>query len=198
MAEPTEDRIAERLARARRAHGWTLAKAASRAGVSAAHLSRLEKGSRQPSIGLLIQMARAYQLSLGQLVGEESQAAIQVIRGSSAAIHEGPDGRYASLSGMIGQNLLEAVRLELSAGSSTSSSSQHIGEEWLFVLSGQVELELGAEVAQLGPGDAAHFDALVPHQLQNRTDRLSSLLLVTAGSGFGRVNGHQLPEANGT
>lgn len=141
-------------------------------------------------------MARAYQLSLGQLVGEEPHASLHIVRRSSTSTHEGPDGRYASLSGIIGQNFLEAVRLELKAESSTSRDSQHIGEEWLFVLSGEIQLELGAELTDLGPGDAAHFDADVPHRLTNMTIADATLLLVTAGSGFGQVNGHQASADN--
>lgn len=191
MSEVTEERIAQQLAQARREHGWTLAQAANHAGLSVAHLSRLEKKTRQPSIGLLIQVARAYGLSLGQLVGEETHTSRHVFRGDSVPTHDGPDGSYASLSGMLGQNLLEAVRLHVAAGCSTSIGSQHIGEEWLFVLSGHVQLELDSEIVSLETGDAAHFDARLPHQLLNPTDNDATVLLVTAGSGFRRVNGHQ-------
>jgi transcriptional regulator with XRE-family HTH domain len=48
----------------------TLAVAAAQIGISGAYLSRLEKGGRQPSIGVLFEVARVYQISLGDLLGE--------------------------------------------------------------------------------------------------------------------------------
>lgn len=182
--------IAERLARARRDLGWTLSAAASHAGVSVAHLSRIEKGSRQPSIGLLIQLGRAYRLSLGELVGEEPRRAIHVVRREEPTTHEAPGGRYASLSGIVGQNLLEAVRFDLRPHTSTSKNSRHTGEEWLYVLSGELRLVQGSNTVDLQTGDAAHLDAQVPHHLHNGTDQDATVLLVTAGTGPSKVNGH--------
>lgn len=190
VSEPATDVIARRLSAARHDLGWTLAQAAAQANVSVAHLSRIETGRRQPSIGLLIQLSRAYHLSLGQLVGEEPRAANHVIRRDEVQIHESSDGSYGALSGIIGNHLLEALRIELPGHATTSRGSRHAGEEWLFVLSGSVRFHQGDTAVDLGPEDAVHLDAQVPHHLCNTTDTNASVLLVTAGSGLTRVNGH--------
>lgn len=54
-----EKRVSARLRELRRERGLTLTTLAEWTGISAAHLSRMEKGGRQPSIGSLIQLARA-------------------------------------------------------------------------------------------------------------------------------------------
>jgi len=187
--------IARRLAAARRDLGWTLAQAAAEADLSVAHLSRIEKGTRQPSIGALIQLSRTYRLSLGQLVGEEPRTANHVVRHDELQVHESPDGNYGTLSGIIGNHLLEALRLDLRPNASTSKGSRHQGEEWLFVLSGSVRFVQGDTVADLEPHDAVHLDAQVPHHLSNVTNHPASVLLVTAGSGLTRANGHTPPVA---
>ena len=197
VSDPTTEVIARRLAAARRDLGWTLAQAAAEADLSVAHLSRLEKGTRQPSIGLLIQLSRAYRLSLGQLVGEAPRTANHVIRHDQMQVHDSPDGSYGTLSGIIGNHLLEALRLDLPPNASTSKGSRHAGEEWLFVLSGSVRFVQGDTVADLDPNDAVHLDAQVPHHLCNVTDATASVLLVTAGSGLTRANGHT-PQESGT
>lgn len=186
----TTDMIAERLARARRDLEWTLVDAANYAEISVAHLSRIEKGSRQPSIGLLIQLARAYQLSLGQLVGEEPHTTSHVTRHDATPTHEGPGGLYTPLSGLIGQHLLEAVRLDLQPHASTSKEATHAGEEWLYVLTGQVLLLHGTDSIELASGDATHLDAHVPHHLYNSSDQRAQVLLVTADTRFGKNNNH--------
>ncbi|WP_190814542.1 helix-turn-helix domain-containing protein [Saccharopolyspora pogona] len=187
----TEKLIAQRLLEARHRRGWTLAEAAEANGVSVTHLSRLERGERQPSIGVLIQLARSYGLPLGQLVGEEPQTACHVFRGDEAPLHDGPDYKYAALSGITGLNLLEAIRLELPGGSRTSRAAQHVGEEWLLVRSGRVRVEIGSESFDLEPGDAAHFDAQSPHRICNRGRARATVFIVSAGSPARRGNGHK-------
>jgi transcriptional regulator with XRE-family HTH domain len=186
-----EARIAQRLADARRERGWTLAATATRSGLSVTHLSRLENGLRQPSIGALIQLARCYGLSLGQLVGEEPAVTLHVFRVEELRPHDGPDGRYAALSGLVGHHALEAVRLELPPGAGSGRAAQHTGEEWLLVESGLVRLELGDQVVDLRRGDAAHFDAQTPHHLANLGTEPATVCLVTAAAqSGGRTNGH--------
>lgn len=193
MSDTVEAQIAQRLANARREHGWTLADTATLSGVSVTHLSRLEKGQRQPSIGVLIQLARCYGVSLGQLVGEEPQAMIHVFRADEVPRHEGPDGRYATLSGLVGQNVLEAVRLNLPPGAGSGRAARHDGEEWLMVESGLVRLTLGGRTVDLREGDAAHFDAHTAHRLANLGPETATVCLVTASIRPGRSNGHQRP-----
>lgn len=193
VSDLTTEMIARRLSATRRDLGWTLAQAAASADVSVAHLSRIEKGTRQPSIGLLIQLSRAYRLSLGQLVGEEARTASHVTRHQEVQVYESPDGSYGTLSGIIGNHLLEALRLQLPPNASTSKGSRHAGEEWLFVLSGGVRFIQGDTIVDLEAEDAVHLDAQVPHHLSNITDTPAAVLLVTAGSSLTRANGHTPP-----
>lgn len=190
MTDTAVSAIATRLSDARSQLGWTLAQAASRAGVSVAHLSRIEKGARQPSISLLIQLARVYRLSLGQLVGEEPRSAYHVVRHDEARVHPGPDGNYASLSGSPGNHLLDALRLDLQPHASTSPDSRHSGEEWLYVLTGEVRFHQAGEAVDLDAGDAVHLNARVAHHLANLGDMEASVLLVSAGSPQVAANGH--------
>jgi transcriptional regulator with XRE-family HTH domain len=48
------------------AHGWGLRETAKRAGISPAHLSKVERGERQPSVDVLARLAEV--LGLHELV----------------------------------------------------------------------------------------------------------------------------------
>jgi transcriptional regulator with XRE-family HTH domain len=183
--------ISENLLEARRRLGLTLAEAATLNGVSVTHLSRLERGERQPSIAVLIRLARGYGLPLGQLVGEEAPGAVHVVRGDQAPTREGPDGSYAALSGITGENLLEAIRLEKPEGSRTARGARHRGEEWLLVHAGRIQLEVGPQTFDLGPGDAAHFDAQAPHRLHNIGQGAATVYIVSTSSPTGQHNAHR-------
>ncbi|MBN3454904.1 XRE family transcriptional regulator [Mycolicibacterium sp.] len=190
MSDSTTKRIALRLAQARRGLGLTLADAASQAGVSVAHLSRIERGDRQPSIGLLIELGRAYRMPLGQLVGEEPQDSLHVIKAGSALTYAGTGGTYTPLSGIVGQNQLTAIRFELEPHGATSHNVHHAGEEWIYVLHGHVALVQESADVELGTGDVVHFEAQMRHHLLNMTAEPATVLIVTAGAAGQNNNAH--------
>ena len=67
-------------------------------------------------------------------------------------------------------------RLEVWLGSlgpgvtSGDEPSVHASEEFILVLSGQMEIEIGAQRETLGPGDAIQYDGSEPHKIWNRGD----------------------------
>jgi transcriptional regulator with XRE-family HTH domain len=174
-----EKRVAARLRELRRERGLTLATLADWTGISAAHLSRMEKGERQPSIGSLIQLARAYGVSLGELVGDERPREHHVVRGAAAHVHEGPDGPYAMMTGLGPRSALEAVRLELTADR-PERVAVHAGEEWVYVVRGRIVARVGEEEVSLVAGDALHFDAAARHSLWSREEPATVLIVSVA------------------
>ena len=56
----------------------------------------------------------------------------------------------------------------------------HAGEEWVYVLSGAIEVEVNGSSSALGPGDAVHFRADIPHALRNPHDEGATVLVVNA------------------
>ena len=144
--------------------------------ISAPHLSRLEKGERQPSIGALLQLARAYGMSLSQLVEEDREAPYHLIRARTGAVHEGADGTYTVLSGP--RTGLTVVQVTVAQPKSRSVT--HDGQEWLQVIEGSISLTLGSEELNLDAGDAIQFDASTPHSLGPSTKEPARILLVSA------------------
>src|ERR1700722_11990448 len=63
--------LGERLRAAREARGLTLDQLSTSVGVSKAHLSRLESGDRQPSVGILVEVAAALGTRVSALLGED-------------------------------------------------------------------------------------------------------------------------------
>jgi transcriptional regulator with XRE-family HTH domain len=156
--------VAPRLRDLRRGAGLTLESAAARAGLSPAHLSRLETGRRQPSLPVLLDLARLYGATVAELLGEEPPAASPVIRGRRATAREANGWTYWE-AGAPGRGL-QTLRVRLPHGGPQDDMVRvHPGEEWLYVLTGDVRLVLGGNVHLLAPGDSAHFDSLVPHRI---------------------------------
>ena len=74
--------VAPRLRDLRRRAALTLEAAAASAGLSPAHLSRLETGHRQPSLPMLLALARIYGTTVSELLGETVADRDAVVRGA--------------------------------------------------------------------------------------------------------------------
>jgi transcriptional regulator with XRE-family HTH domain len=161
---PEEDLVlAPRLRERRRAAGWTLEAAAHRAGLSPAHLSRLESGLRQPSLPVLLGLARMYGTTVSDLLGETPLEADPILRGDRMS--PVPAGGWTYWRAGATGRAMQALRLHIPAGTQRALVRVHPGEEWLHVTGGELELTLGERGHTLRPGDSAHFDSLVPHRL---------------------------------
>ncbi|MBB2911073.1 transcriptional regulator with XRE-family HTH domain [Streptosporangium becharense] len=171
--------VARRLQALRTRSGMTLNALAERTGLSAPYLSRLEKGERQPSVGTLLQLARVYGVSVGELVEGRPGGDYHLLRAADATAHQGRDGRYTVLSGP--RAAVSVMRVELPPGS-RSEEARHAGEEWLHVLSGRAGFVLDGEPVVLEEGDAVHFDSGRPHSLANEGDGTVTVLIVSTAA----------------
>ncbi|MFG2539698.1 helix-turn-helix domain-containing protein [Streptomyces sp. NPDC048511] len=159
--------VAPRLRDLRRNRGLTLEGAAARAGLSPAHLSRLETGRRQPSLPMLLGLARVYGTTVSELLGEIPPERDAIVRGG--APEGAPRGTEAGgwlyrQAGAPGR-AMQALHVRVPHGAESDLVRVHPGEEWLYVLDGRLRVVLGETVHDLGPGDSAHFDSLTPHRI---------------------------------
>lgn len=168
--------VAPRLRELRRRRGLTLEAAAQRAGLSPAHLSRLETGHRQPSLPMLLGLARIYGTTVAELLGESVPEREPIIRAGRGERAEADGWTYHRAGGS--GRAMQALRLALPYGSQGDLVRVHPGEEWLYVLDGRVRLGLGEAVHELSPGDSAHFDSMTPHRIAAATPEGAELLFV--------------------
>ncbi|MFF7177743.1 helix-turn-helix domain-containing protein [Streptomyces sp. NPDC008121] len=168
--------MAPQLRGLRRRRGLTLEVAARRARLSPAHLSRLETGRRQPSLPMLLALARIYGTTVSALLGEVPPERDPVIRADRSEPVEA-DGWIYHQAGGAGR-ALQALRVHVPYATRSDIVRVHPGEEWLHVIDGRVRLSLGGAVHVLDPGDSAHFDSLTPHRIGAATRGGADLLFV--------------------
>jgi transcriptional regulator with XRE-family HTH domain len=186
MATLIEDRVraemAELGARIRTLRvdrGWTLDELASRSGLSKSYLSRLEEGDRQPSIAAMLSIATAYGLAINDLFsGEQESGMCGIVRAGSDPLRQGNGLYYRPLMNGDRESNIHPIRITVPLDRSGDDLYHHDGEEWLYVLSGTLCLTVEAEQHELKPGDAAHFDARLPHRLAAIGDEDAEIILV--------------------
>ncbi|MCN9241625.1 XRE family transcriptional regulator [Streptomyces sp. NPDC052051] len=162
---PIEDlpAVAPQLRALRRRASLTLEAAARAAGLSPAHLSRLETGQRQPSLPMLLALARIYGTTVSELLGETVPDRDAVVRAPAMEPTHAGGWTYWQ-TGAPGRGM-QALRVRVPHGTQGDIVRVHPGEEWLYVLKGRLRLRLGDSAHILEPGDSAHFDSLTPHRL---------------------------------
>ena len=174
--------LGTRLKTLRTQHGWTLEQLSKFTKLSEPYLSRLEGGTRQPSLAALITLGQVYNVPIRTLLdaGDEQSSRCNVIRAGSSEPRVANGLRYRPISGGGALTNLQAIAVAIPANRHYEKFNQHDGEEWLYVLSGQVKLIFDNEQHLLEVGDAAHFDARTPHRLASDGKRSAEVLLVAS------------------
>lgn len=168
--------VAPQLRDLRKRSGLTLEAAARRLELSPAYLSRLETGRRQPSLPLLLTLARAYGTTVSDLLGETPPERDSVIRAGDVEATRAGGWVYRQAGGS--RRAMQALHVHVPSGSQNDLVRAHAGEEWLYVLAGRLRLTLGEEEQVLDPGDSAHYDSLTPHRITALPPEGTDLLFV--------------------
>ncbi|MET8543765.1 helix-turn-helix domain-containing protein [Kitasatospora sp. NPDC004799] len=155
-----------RLRSARERHGATLTGVSRATGISLSTLSRIETGRRRPTLEVLLQLAKAYGVSLDELAGTAPAAAA----GPRTPVprRSGDDKAVLPLTRYVGglhahKHVLPAV----DAPPARPRQVSHDGYEWLCVLYGRLWLALGEQDLVLSAGDVVEFDTRTAHGVAN-------------------------------
>ena len=185
--EVEEVRVGERIKALREEKGLSLKDLADRTGFSTALLSQMENHLLSPSLGTLIKLARAFGVRVGDFLGETEGEPFTIVRKderrkvSRFASKEGVKYGYSyeSLGFDKKDRRMEPFIVTLEPATvKTSKTSVHEGEEFIFVLEGEMEVILGNHTDVLYPGDSIYYDSTIPHRVQCHQDKITRILAV--------------------
>ncbi|MES1945269.1 transcriptional regulator [Salinisphaera sp. PC39] len=164
--------------------GLTLDALARSTGLTKSYLSKVERGLNTPSIAVALKLAEALDVSVEELFseGDTSADAYSLVRADERRSMSRDGGlAYASLARHAGRNRLLPFVLYPQAEFGQSAFKEHVGEEFVFVHRGRVEVDFMSERLILECGDALHFNAQMPHRIRSVGDETAELLVVVAG-----------------
>jgi len=178
-ADDVSLKLGNRLHVMRESREWTLEKLAERTGMSKAYLSRLEGGTRQPSIVALCSIAKAFDVPISTLFEQPDESSnCVIIRGGSPETGTANGLTYQPLSSSTKRFNIHPLVVTVPANRAGDEAYQHVGEEWLHVLSGRLMLLVDGTQHVLEAGDSAHFDSRLPHRLDALDGGDAQVLLV--------------------
>jgi len=164
--------LGSRLRELRRTQGLTLEMLAQRAHVSRAMISKIERSEKMPTVGILVRIATALNVSLSALLGgQAAPAAIQVQRAHRRNRFRDPSTgfeREMVFSSAESEDM-ELVRHVLPGFQSTGTLSPYPTptRKLIFSPSAPLIVEIGGKTYRLEPGDALRFDVTSTYSFSN-------------------------------
>lgn len=156
-----ESRVRRRLRELRTQRGMTLEDVARAADIDISTLSRLESGKRRFALDHLPRLAAALSISTDELM-RAPEAEDPRVRGAS---HSRDGITYWPLTrgGPAGGLHTFKIRVSTRRRTPPAELPVHDGQEWLYVLSGNLRLLLGDRDFTIKPGEAVEFSTWTPH-----------------------------------
>ncbi|MFO0546861.1 MAG: helix-turn-helix domain-containing protein [Polyangiaceae bacterium] len=171
--------VASRLRSVRKRKGMTIETLAAQAGIHKAHLSRIERGEKTPSLGTLMALAKALGVEMSELFGEKATASeISVVRKDERP--RLPGDELYGVEAILAANRERPIAMYVvDPGPSFLEHDlpEHDGFEVLLVLRGSIEARVGDRLLALATGDCAAYDARLKHLLRKTGKAHASVLV---------------------
>jgi quercetin dioxygenase-like cupin family protein/DNA-binding XRE family transcriptional regulator len=170
--------IAQAVHRLRSERSWTLNELAARSGISRRLIVQMEQAQANPSIGTLLRLADAFEVTLSEVLPEQPAATVGVRPASETLrLWDGPRGGTCTL--LVSHGPIELWSWTLKPGEVYESKPHRPGSvELLSVTAGTLEFDVGRETIRLSAGDSAWFDAATAHAYRNPRRSTTRFIMV--------------------
>lgn len=178
--------VGERIRNLRELQGLSLSDVAERTGLSEEMLESIESDAVAPPLGTLTKLARALEMKMGYLLtgGEPKPFVItrkderKPVSRHAAQQQEKYGYSYLSLAPGMRDRNMEPFLVTLAPTAEEMPGSVHDGEEFLYVLEGEMEIIIGEYREVLYTGDAIYYDSSIPHLVKCYRDEPTRILAV--------------------
>lgn len=168
--------IGEKIKKIRKENKVDLMFLANETGLTTDFLQQVENGEQRPSVGTLLQISRALGIDSGFFLKEQEGVAEER---TQAYTKRTDNYAYTPLAPGSANKHLKAFRIVVKAQEAhTGVGFQHEGEEFAYVLQGEVDIVVGDHVNHLKAGDALQFNSGIKHDLKNVGETDAELIVV--------------------
>lgn len=165
-----EEAVGTAIREIRQRHALTLAQVSEQANISRGMLSKIENGQTSAGMDTLSRIARALGVSMSMLFSKYDSAStsaqhvkqgqgMETVRRGTKSGHT-----YHLLAYDQGPTkLYEPFLITMDDDSQRYPTFHHPGNEFIYMLEGEIEYRVGQQTYVLEPGDALSFQGTVPH-----------------------------------
>jgi len=182
VADGNSGAIGGHLRQLRAKRKLSLAQVAQAVGISVGFLSALERSQMSASVGTLRKLARFYKTNILDFFDATEASSRQVRPEARKVLQAGPGVRMELLA--WGNTVMEPHLFRVAPDAESGESYTHEGEEFLYILRGELAITLNDEEYRLKPGDSFYFESATPHRWKNPGRRETWLLWVNTPPTF--------------
>jgi transcriptional regulator with XRE-family HTH domain len=183
-----EKTVGEKIKQIREMKKVSIEELAVRSGMELAMIQKIEQEKNIPSLAPLVKIARALGVRLGTFLDDTDNYGPVVVR--SGEYQKG--ARFTSQSSEAREHLnffslafdkagrnMEPFIVDIEPGQQSDYMlSSHEGEEFIYVLEGEIEINYGKEVYRLAKGDSIYLDSIVLHNVHAGNNHSAKILAV--------------------
>ena len=181
-ADSNAGAIGAHLRQLRSRRHLSLAEVAEAVGISVGFLSALERSQMSGSVGTLRKLARFYKTNILDFFDAGGTSGRQVRPAQRKVLEAGAGVRMELLA--WGNTVMEPHLFRIAPDAGSGDSYSHEGEEFIYVLRGDLEITVDGAQYRLRPGDSFYFESATPHCWKNPGRKETLLLWVNTPPTF--------------
>jgi len=171
-----ENKVGEKIRQLRESREMSREELAEASQSDVELIEKIENGSALPSLTPLLNIARALGVRLGTFMDDAPQTGPFVVKsgssksvthfsGKNTSLDESALDFYSLAYGKSDRHM-EPFIIEVHPPKTDEYElASHEGEEFIYVMSGEIEILYGQETYVIGEGDSIYYDSIVPHDL---------------------------------
>lgn len=176
-------KIGKKIKELRTLHNLTQEELASRTELTKGYISQLENDLAEPSISTLEDIVSALGTNLSEFFLEEKQDKV-VFTNNDYFIKENDSYMIQWLVPNAQKNEMEPILVTIKPGEMTDIDYPHEGQEFGYVLEGELLLYIDSKVHLVKKGETFYFDSTKNHYLKNVKDKICRVIWVSSPPNF--------------
>lgn len=185
-----KNRIGIKVRTIRESRKLSIEDVSERTNLNVNSIESIEKGELIPGLTPLIKIARVLGVRLGTFMDDQEDLGPVVSRAgtkSEQTVTRFSDRNNAASSDLdfygLAQNKadrhMEPFIIDINPASEEEVKlSTHEGEEFIYVLEGNVEIRYGKDTYELSVGDSIYYDSIVAHHVHSHGEKPAKILAV--------------------
>jgi len=167
-----------RIRKLREAHNWTPATLAEATGQTPEFIAQVERDEASPPVAFLLRLATSLGIDPATFLSREEKTQLRDQR-AQAFVKRTQNYSYQNLTPGAEHDHLRAFLITIDPKQIHKPVAyKHEGEEFIFVLAGDLEITLGSKNHLLHPGESLHFNSDTPHKLRSISNVETRCLVV--------------------
>ena len=177
-------KLGERLKDLRQYYNLTQEELADRCELTKGYISQLENDLTSPSISTLVDILSALGTTLSEFFSKEDENEKVVFGKEDYIVKETDDYTLEWLIPNAQKNAMESTLLTLNAGGETDEDFPHEGEEFGYVLEGEIVIFVGKKKLVCKKGESFYYSADKTHKIANEKTKRAKFIWISSPPNF--------------